>query len=401
MPRGKRIHIRNRHSFVDLVAAGVILFVAFGIAQAGPAELDKKFSAELNALRVEFKFPGATAAYVLPDGRIGRAATGLADVERETPMTVDSRMLPASIGKTFAAATALALAEEGEFRLDDPISKWLGDRPWFSRLPNANEITLRQLLTHSSGLPDHVNSEEFARDVAQRWSEPGNPFPPESLVGYLLDKPALFRPGRGYSYTDTGYILVGLIIEKTSHHTYYEEVTSRFLKPLHLTLTAPAFSRNLPGLASGYMPKDNPLGLPAKTTTTPGVLTYNPVEEWTGGGLVSNSHDLAVWAKTLYEGHAMKGPYLTDLLQAVSPTPDDQSHAYGAGVSIDRKTPFGTSYGHGGWIPGYSSDMRYYKDHRIAVALQINTDVGIVDNPKAASAIRERLAQVVVDWVRH
>jgi len=89
---------------------------------------------------------------------------------------------------------------------------------------------------------------------------------------------------------------LGLIIEKATGQTYYNEVTSRFLQPLHLTLTAP------------------------------GVMTYNPVEEWTGGGLVSNSRDLAVWAKTLYEGRAMKGPYLKDLFHAV-PRSGSQWHS--------------------------------------------------------------------------
>lgn len=396
---GKRM--THYGALIRLRVAGFFLLASSFVANAGPAALDAKFGAELAALRTEFNFPGATAAYVLPDSRVGRTATGLADVEAATPMTVNSRLLPASIGKTFVAATALALVQEGALQLDEPVSKWLGDKPWFPRLPNASSITLRHLLTHSSGLPDHVNSEDFARDVASRWSEPGNPFPPESLVAYLLDKPALFKPGQGYSYTDTGYILVGLIIEKATGRKYYDEVTRRFLRPLGLTLTAPAAGRRLSGLASGYMPSDNPLGLPAKTTTAPGVLTYNPVEEWTGGGLVSNSRDLAVWAKALYEGRAMKGPYLEDLFRAVPQSADDSNHAYGTGVYIDKTTLFGTSYGHGGWIPGYTSDMRYYKDYRIAVAVQINTDIGIAGNPKAAAAIRERLARVVVDWVRH
>ncbi len=385
---------------VRSIAALILLTADCRIAAAGPPALDAKFQAELDSLRTDFKFPGATAAYVLPDGKFGSAATGLADIEANKPMTINSRMLPASIGKTFVAATVLALAQERVVRLDDPISKWLGDRPWFSRLASSSFITLRQLLTHSSGLPDHVSSEDFARDVARRWSEPGNPFPPESLVAYILDKPALFEPGHGFAYTDTGYILLGLIIEKATGHTYFDEVTRRFLKPLYLNLTTPASSRNLPDLASGYMPKENPLGLPVKTTTAQGFMTYNPIEEWTGGGLVSNSRDLAMWAKNLYEGRAMKRPYLKDLFHAGSRSPADQNRSYGAGVYIDAKTPFGTSYGHSGWIPGYTSDLRYYKDYRVSIAVQINTDGGIADNPKVAAAIRERLAKVVVDWVR-
>jgi D-alanyl-D-alanine carboxypeptidase len=380
-----------------MASAGLAWLAApASVVRADPTSLNGQFQARLDALRAEFKFPGATAAYVLRDGEVGVVATGLADIELAAPMTVRSRMLPASIGKSFVAATALSLAQNGALRLDDPIAKWLGDRPWFSRLANGSTITLRQLLTHSSGLPDHVDNISFARDVAVRWSEPGNPFPPESLVAYILDERARFPPGAGYAYTDTGYILIGLIIEKATGRTYYDELTRRFLEPLRLRLTSPAASRNLPGLASGYMSGHNPLGLPPKTTVAPGVMTYNPVEEWTGGGLASNSRDLAVWAKALYEGRAMRGPYLDELLRSV-PRSKDPKHRYGAGVFIDEGTPLGETYGHGGWIPGYCSDMRYYRDYRVAVAVQINTDIGIDGNPTAAAAIREGLARVVAE----
>ncbi len=391
----------ERRSAIALCLALGAMLLAGTETKAGPKALDAKFQSELDVLRDKFGFPGATAAYILPDGRIGVAATGLADVEANTPMTPQTRMLPASIGKTFVAATALALVQEHVLRLDDPISKWLGDRPWFSRLPNANDITLWHLLTHSSGLPDHVHMDAYAHDAAKKWNEPGNPFPPESLVAYVLDQPALFKPGHGYSYTDTGYILVGLIIEKATGHTYYDEVTSRFLKPLHLTLTAPESSPNLPGLAAGYMAANNVFGLPPKTTIAPGVMAFNPVIEWTGGGLVSNSRDLVVWAKTLYEGRAMKGNYRKDLLRSVPTSAEDPDHRYGTGVYVERKGPFGPDYGHAGWIPGYRSDMRYYPKYRIAVAFQINTDIGLTDRTSTVLAtMRERLTRIVVDAAR-
>jgi D-alanyl-D-alanine carboxypeptidase len=225
---------------------------------------------------------------VLPDGAILVAAAGWADLEAGTPMTPRARMPSASIGKTYVAAAAVALAREGVLDLDAPVSRWIGDRPWFARLPNRDAITLRHLLTHSAGLADHVHRERFAADLARRWREPDNPFPPEALVAYVLDLPPLFEAGTGWAYSDTGYILAGLVIEAATGRGWYEEITTRFLAPLDLTLTSPSDRRRLAGLVAGYTTTDNPFGFPAKSVDAAGALAWHPGIEWTGGGWVNN-----------------------------------------------------------------------------------------------------------------
>ncbi|MBD3293001.1 MAG: serine hydrolase [Armatimonadia bacterium] len=370
----------------------------------GPVEaqvLKQEFQAEVDALHSEYDFPGATAAYALPGGETEVVATGFADVEHQIRMTPEARMLAASIGKTFVAATALSLVREGTLSLDAPISQWLGEREWFSRLPNHDTITLRQLLNHTSGIPNHVESRAFTEAFAEGWRSYSNPFTPRRLIEFVLDRPALFEPGHGWTYSDTGYILVGLIIEASTGQSYYDEVRRRFLDPLHLDLTSPSDRFELSGLATGYMTPENALGLPSRTTTRPGVLVWHPGVEWTGGGLVSNSQDLVVWAKALFEGKAMDGPYTEALLNAVpidSNAPDIQ---YGLGVGIHRTGPAGPTYGHGGWIPGYTSSLRYYPDHRIAVAFQINTDIGIVDDSTpVVEEMETRLARLVLEALK-
>jgi D-alanyl-D-alanine carboxypeptidase len=149
------------------------------------------------------------------------------------------------------------------------------------------------------------------------------------------------------------------------------------------------------------MAPNNPFGFPRKTTRADGVLAWHPGFEWTGGGLVSNSRDLAVWGAALFQGRAMSGCYVADLVDAVPVSADSADIRYGAGIAIYRKGLFGPVYGHGGWIPGYSSSLRFYLDHGIAIAFQINTDIGIVDNPN--SAVRDielRLAEVVISTLR-
>ncbi len=358
--------------------------------------INQSLKCELDLLRNQYGFPGATVAYVLSDGRAGEVAIGLADIEAKTAMTSQSQMLAASIGKSFVAATTLALAKEGKLNLDDPLSKWLDDRAWFSRLPNHSAITLRQLLTHSSGLPDYVHMKSFARSFSQDWSKPGNPFPPEKVIAFVLDQPALFEAGKGFGYSDTGYILLGLVIEAASGNSYYKEVTERFLRPLNLKMTSPSDRRELPGLAAGYTSPDY-FGLPRKTTTSPGLMAWNPGFEWTGGGLISTSRDLAQWAKLLYEGNAMNVDYLDDLLRSVPVGNDRPGVYYGAGVVIDEKNPEGLTLGHGGVIPGYTSSMRYYSKYHVAIAFQINTDVGVWDHStELANDMERRLAKIIL-----
>lgn len=383
--------------WISLVSLSALLTVPVGCGNCGkPKEVRKAFAAELAAVCEEYRFPGITAAYILPDGTVEGFATGFADIEENTSMTVESRMLAASIGKTFVAATTLVLVHEGALRLDDPVSKWLGDRPWYARLPNHETVTVRQLLTHRSGIPNHVETATFAKAFRKQWQALDEPFQAQQLIAFVLDQPALFPAGEGWRYSDTGYILAGLVIEAASGHPYYEEVSRRFLEPLSLSSTDASDRVDLPGLAAGYLAEDNAFGLPKKTITPSGSMAWNPAVEWTGGGLISNPRDLVVWAKRLFEGDALDGDYLHELLDAASIDDSEPHTRYGLGVGIHDSCPLGRSYGHGGWIPGYCSSLRYYPDYGIAVAFQINTDIGIVDSSaQVVETIESRLAQVV------
>lgn len=389
-----------------LSAAAFLVALITGIAICSSCSprrpLKEQIQKELDSLHAQYRFPGATAACILPDGTVEAFAVGLADIEHNIPMTPQSRMLAASIGKTFTGATILALAQENLLSLDDPVSKWLGDRPWYSRLPNHEEITIRHLLNHTSGIPDHVESEDFARAFGRDAELQNEPMPPEKLISFTWDRQPLFKAGEGWSYTDTGYILLGLIIEKITGRSYYEEVKRRFLEPWHLDLTSPSDRRELSGLASGYMAAENRFGLPARTTIRPEVMAWHPGIEWTGGGFVSNPRDLVVWGKNLFEGRAVKGRYLDDLLKSVQISEDDSLTLYGTAVAVKKGGPYGTVYGHGGWIPGYSSSLRYYPDYGVCIAFQINTDIGIVDHSTAIiDDMENRLAEIVINAVRH
>ena len=362
------------------------------------ADHPSRFQHETDRVRVEFGFPGMTAAYVLEDGTVGTAASGLADVETNVPMTDNTRMLSASIGKSFVGALSTALAIEVRLYLDEPVSRWIGTFDWFQRLPNHKSITLRHLLTHSAGIPDHVHMDTFAEAFSKAWQETGNPFPPERLVEFVLDEPALFPAGRGWAYSDTGYILAGMIIETVTGRPCFDQIQERFLVPLGLLDTSSADHRDLDRLAPGYMRPDNLFRFPVKTLDTDGHLHWHPAVEWTGGGLVSTSRDLACWGAALFAGEAIAGDYLSDLLSAVAVDPDLTDVTYGAGVAVYSSGPFGPVYGHAGWIPGYVSSLRHYPKYGVTIAFQINTDIGIIDSDDdVLKTIENRLIHVFIE----
>lgn len=393
--------LMNPETSQDARLRRIVLFLLMGTAAMTSVpthaqDLKARFESELKNLHEQYDFPGATAAYILPNGQVECVAIGLSDIDQNMPMSSESSMLVASVGKIFVSATVLALSQEGRLQLDNPIATWLADRPWFRRLPNAKTITLRQLLNHTSGLGNHVETEAFAQELTNNWRA-AEPMSPEELIAFILGQPPLFMPGEGWAYSDTGYLLVGLIIERVTGRTYEAEIRQRFLDPLNLTRTRPSDQRELPNLATGYLAEENAFGLPPTTTTRPGVMAWHPGLEWTGGGLVSNPRDLVIWGKALFSGQVLVGDGAGALLQSVAIQKEMDHVRYGLGVAIHKGGPLGPAYGHGGWIPGYCTSLRYYPNYDVAVAFQMNTDIGMTDGDVSpVEEIEQRLASVVI-----
>ncbi len=316
-------------------------------------------------------FPGATLGVVLANGQSFSLAVGVSDREAKTPMKPIDRMLAGSVGKTFAAATALQLVKEGKIALEDKIEKYLGGESWFSRLPNAKAITVRQLMNHTSGLVRYEFKEQFTKDLT---ANPEKVWKPAELVAYLLDEKAPFEAGKGWDYSDTNYIVLGMIIEKVTGRKFYDEANRRLIKPLKLSDTIPQDGPRLKGVVQGYAGANNPFG-GTDAMIVNGKFAINPQFEWTGGGYASTATDLARWAKMIYEGKAFSPELLPQVLDGVFAPMLGRETKYGLGVII-RRTTLGTAYGHSGFFPGYMTDMMYFPEHKVAVAVQVNTSVG-------------------------
>lgn len=336
----------------------------------------------LEVARTEMKMPGLRAAVRLPDGRIIRAAVGLADKEAEIPLDDTIGMPGGSTGKTFVAALTLLLVEDGTLSLDDPASKWLGDTPWYHRLPNADEIRVRHLLSHSSGIRDYPGMMGFNSAMIWRVIRHGSAkFEPEELIGYVLDKKPLFSVGRGYHYTDAGYLVLGRLIEAAAGQSYYELLGERILEPLALDEIRPADRSILTNITPGYMGG-------ARNLKKDGRMKLDPSSEWTGGGLTTNPTMLVQFYAALAEGSVVEAESFAQMLNAGWHNPETPGYHYGFGVFVYAG---GKAFGHGGLWPGYRTHVTHDLRTGITIAVQTNRD-GRLDMEGLVSRIAASLS---------
>lgn len=374
---------------IFLAALGSESAAQNGTSPVRTVVLKKELQQKLDEWHKAGKFPGATLGVVLPNGESFGLAVGFSDRDAKTSMKPSDRMLAGSVGKTFAAATALQLVKEGRISLDDKIEKYFRKEPWFSRLPNAEDVTIQQLMNHTSGMVRYEFKEQFTSDLT---ANPDKVWRPEEQIAYIFDEKAPFAAGKGWEYSDTNYIVLGMIIERVTGKRFYDEALRRFVKPLKLKNTIPQDSRTIRGLIQGYAGPDNPFGR-TDAMLKDGRFTFNPQLEWTGGGWASTSEDLANWAKLMYEGKAFDPSLVPTMLDGVAAPTLGKDTKYGLGVII-RQTPMGTSFGHSGFFPGYLTDMMYFPEHKIAIAVQVNTSAPRTTG-RPLSVILSEMAEVV------
>ena len=331
------------------------------------APIDVRVQAKLDSAWKSGKFPGATLGIAFADGKTLAFAVGMADTTTHEAMKPTSLMPQGSVGKTYVAAVALQLVNEGKLALDAPVSRYLGKEPWYHRLPNAETMTVRQIMSHTSGLVRYEFDDRFLADLLKN---PYRKWKVEEQVAYLFDKPPPFPAGQGWDYSDTNYLVLGLIIERLTGHKLNDEIQRRAIRPAGLRETIPNDKPELP-IVQGYAGADNPFG--GDVMMVNGRMTMDPAFEGAGGGWSSSAVDLARWAKKLYEGSIVPAARIAEAVRGV-PAQLGPEVRYGLGVII-WPSPRGPVWGHSGYFPGYITEMRYYPDAKIALALQMNTSV--------------------------
>lgn len=341
-------------------------FAVLLFCQGHAAKLDQDALSELlTPIQSEFKMPGLRAAVLCADGSLIQSAVGLADMENNIPLNHEIGMPGGSTGKSFAATLVMLLVEAGTLTLNDLASEWIGDEPWFRSLPNNEYIRVRHLLSHSSGLSDYPDTRKYIIFSIWRALRHGSiRFTRDELIEMVANKMPLFPVGEGFAYTDSGYLVLGKIIEAATGRDYYELLQDLVLEPQNLHQIRPQDDSVLPDITPGYTRG-------ARNLRKDGTMKMDPTSEWTGGGLVTNPTMLVRFFGALARGDIVK-PESFDLMKDSGwQDPNSPDWRYGFGLFV---THSGNVVEHGGLWMGYRSHVRHYLDEQLTIAVQTNRD---------------------------
>ncbi len=357
---------------VALAAALLLTTVAPSLA-AGPGvdpRLATRLQAVLDAVRTKDPLPGISAAVDTPAG-LWTGVSGKSRLAPSQPMRPDTPLSIGSVTKTFVAAVILQLREEGRLSLGDHLSRWE------TRVPNAGRITVRQLLSHTSGVRDMWWSPRYTALVEGR---PGHVWTyPE--VRSLIGAPR-FSPGTRFEYSNSNFVLLGRIIEEVTGHSVAREIRDRLLDPLGLDSTWYQGAESGPRtVAMGYLRRNGawiPQGDGTGLRPTTSIATFFGA----AGAIVSTPGDLAIWARALYGGHVLQASSL-ELMTTFN------SHKYGLGT---RRLQMGgrVAWGHGGSLDGFETSMWFLP--------RLETSVVVIWNRRGLDTdpVADRLARRVV-----
>lgn len=317
--------------------------------------------------------PGA-AVVVMRGGKIVyQGGRGMADIAGGKPITPDTVFRLGSITKQFAAAVIVQLAQEGKLSLDDPLSKFLPDYPQ----PGA-AATVRQLLQHTSGIQSYTDMPGVMNPVST-----AIPRTTPELIAVFRDAPAVSKPGEVWNYNNSGYVLLGAIIENVTGMAWHKAVEERITRPLGLaSIRDGVEGEATPAMARGYT--GDPTAAAAQSQyihmSAPGAA----------GALIGTVGDLAKWAQALHHGKVVDAAHYK-LMITPTALPDGSTVPYGFGLGLDalRGHP---AVGHSGGIFGFSTDSIYVPDSDLFVAVFASSDAprtgpGVVMRRVAAAAV--------------
>jgi D-alanyl-D-alanine carboxypeptidase len=326
-----------------------LLLLAAGPGRAEEATVDAYIQAEMAKRHI----PGLSLA-VVRDGKVVLTrGYGMANVEHGVPARPETAFQLASLSKPFTAAAVLLLVEDGKVGLDDPISRHLALAPeaW-------SGVTVRHLLNHTSGIKSYTSLPDFLKS-------PRKDYEREELVRLVSDLPLEFEPGSKWDYNNTGYFLLGMIIEKASGKSYAEFLSERLFTPLGMTATRVNDHRELiPNRANGY----SWLGRLRNGEYV------SPTQPFAAGALISTVEDLARWDAAL-DTDAPLTPALREQMWTPTTLADGSTHPYGFGWGVSGGSG-PRVVEHGGGIPGFSTQFLRFPDHRLTVIVLANLETG-------------------------
>jgi len=345
--------------FLNFTLVACCLLTVTVNAQKNTDQLKAVLQQKIDSIRQAVDIPSMAFSCILPSGEQLTVSSG---------MKAEQRMLAGSTGKTFFASLALRLVNEGKLSLDEKVSKYLGKENWYAKVQNAETITVRMLMNHTTGIEEYYELGNFMETLV---SNPDKKWTPEECIGYTLGRPALFAAGTDWGYADTNYLILGLVVQSITKKEAYKQIDEYFIKPNKLINTEPSVKRELRDLVTGVSGPNSPFKV-AGPILVDNKMLINPQMEWAGGGYISNTIDLARWAKIYFDASWLSEVIRKEMRTGVT-AKTGKNHQYGLGMQI-RPSALGISYGHGGWFPGYLTEMDYFPDKNISVAVQLSTD---------------------------
>ena len=348
-PRSHRLIVT-----ISVIAVCTLASVSAPAKGAAPPS-DTEILSRVDAIVTEMlKNPGAVGASVgvARKGQVIVAkAYGMADVELDVAANKDTMFRIGSVTKQFTAAAIMRFVEQGKMSLDDDLSKYIPDFPL-----QGNTVTIRQLLTHTSGIPSYTDVDEWFKLIPQELTN-------DEVLALVKDKPFDFKPGEKHKYNNTAYYMLGMIIEKVSGKTYAEHMEQEFFKPLGLERTTYGFnSPIIKNRAKGY-------------GATNGIIENAPhlgmSQPFAAGSLISTGEDVVKWSMALASGKVVK-PESFALMTTPTILPDGENTHYGFGLEIGEWESR-RCIRHGGGIHGFNSISMYLPDDDVHIAVVCNS----------------------------
>ncbi len=330
---------------------------------AGPIDqaTSARLQAALNTFAIRAHIPAVSAAVVLGNGSSWSGQHGVLAIGSKTAATANTLFSVGSITKTFTGALILKLVEDGSLALDDPLAKYL---PTY---PNASKITIRMLMDHTSGIRDIFEAaifKYFDANHSKLWT-------PQQVLA-LIGKP-YFAPGAGYHYSNTNYIILGLVLEKVTGETELQLAQTEILQPFGLDHTFLQWEQTPSGpLAHGYAGTS---AAPVDISKGQALLPYASEATAVGAaaGIVSTATDIARWASALYGGQFLDQASIAAMTDFSLTARFKPRILYG--LACEQLPISGhVAWGHRGHLDGFQSAVAYFPETGITVALLTDAD---------------------------
>jgi D-alanyl-D-alanine carboxypeptidase len=303
------------------------------------------------------------------------ATRGVTDTTSRAPVKLEEHTRVGSITKTFTGTLVMQLVDEGKLKLDDTVDRWFPD------LPDAKEITVRMLGDMASGINSYTADNAW---VAKYFADPQGASTPEELIAAGVAAPRKFAPGDGFFYSNTNFVMLGMIIEQVTNQPYVQALQQRILDPLKLRATS------YPDATT--MPSPSWHGYTDQVTTANGQLTdtttWSPTAAAMAGQMQSNLADVMTWAKAVGTGATLTKKGQSDRLQG---NPHSKSGVREYDFAIGQDNGW---LAHDGDIPGFNSQLAYLPSGDVTIVVLANSDA-TTDAGTPAPVIFKALASVV------